>query len=79
MLGRVLVNMIIIPAVILTLSNGIVNKSFANEERNMPTKESSFKKFWGLTPPIGIISSSNILYIKINNSCCSGFGINIFS
>ena len=28
MLGRVLVNMIIIPAVILTLSNGIVNKSF---------------------------------------------------
>lgn len=34
MLGRVLVNMIIIPAVILTLSNGIVNKSFANEEKN---------------------------------------------
>ena len=33
MLGRVLVNMIIIPAVILTLSNGIVNKSFANEEK----------------------------------------------
>ena len=32
MLGRVLVNMIIIPAVILTLSNGIVNKSFANEK-----------------------------------------------
>lgn len=34
MLGRVLVNMIIIPAVILTLSNGILNKSFANEEKN---------------------------------------------
>ncbi len=33
MLGRVLVNMIIIPAVILTLLNGIVNKSFANEEK----------------------------------------------
>ena len=34
MLGRVLVNMIIIPAVIITLSNGIINKSFANEEKN---------------------------------------------
>ena len=30
MLGRVLVNMIIIPAVILTVSNGIVSKSYAN-------------------------------------------------
>lgn len=34
MIGRVIVNMIIIPTVIMTFSNGIVSKSYANEEKN---------------------------------------------
>ena len=34
MLGRVIVNMIIIPAVLFTFTNGIINKSYANAEEN---------------------------------------------
>lgn len=34
MIGKVVVNMIIIPAVLFTFTSGIVNKSFANEDRN---------------------------------------------
>ena len=34
MLGRVIFNMVIIPAVLFTFTNGIVNKSYANVEKN---------------------------------------------
>ena len=51
----------------------------AKEERNIPMKLSSFKKFSVFIPPIDKISFSNNLYIKISNSFCSGLGINIFS
>lgn len=34
MIGRAIVNMIIIPAVLFTFTNGIINKSYANAEKN---------------------------------------------
>lgn len=34
MLGRTIVNLIIIPAVLFTFTNGIINKSYANAEKN---------------------------------------------
>ena len=52
---------------------------FEYDDKNIPKNELLFKKSSEHAAPIDIISSSNNLYININNSCCSGFGIKIFS
>ena len=57
----------------------IISCLWEYEDKKIPEKDLLLRKSSGHTPDIGIISSSNNLYININNSCCSGLGIKIFS
>ena len=52
---------------------------FIYEEINFPKKVLSLKNSSTEAEFIGVISSSNNLYINISNSSCSGFGIKILS
>ena len=52
---------------------------FIKDEINFPKKVESCINSSIEAEFIGVISCSNSLYIKINNSSCSGFGIKILS
>ena len=52
---------------------------FIYDEINFPINVVSLRNSSIEAEFMGVISSSNNLYIKISNSSCSGFGINILS
>ena len=64
--------------------NNIFKKTFNSllfiyDDINFPINVESLKNSSIEAEFIGVISSSNNLYIKISNSSCSGLGINILS